>query len=147
MRKAMTILAVLLFINPAPMAAQKSSQESPSSGTNATTSDEIGAGIGIDLARKTLQHHGYNETYLLSLSPGKENIDFETRRIDDNIVLTLTFDKGSKKVVRLSLHVIPNPPTSKSQQVARDIMSIGFEKDGVYSVRLKREARTSKATK
>ena len=127
---------------------QKPASETKPAVEPAAEKSVIVPGIEVEFARKTLRQHGYDKWDLaLAISSRDKNIELDTWRIDDNITLILGFDKRTKKVTKLSLHIEPDHPTRVGQVVVREILEMRFEKDGVYAVKLRRQVRESKTAK
>lgn len=134
-----TALAVADGASPAPAAA---AQEPPPDAKRAVARvaavDVIASGIDVAVARKTLTRHGYDQNYGLALRLRDENTATDTWRIDDEVVLVLGYDKRTQKVTSLSAYFIPDNRPAKGIDVVREVLEMTFEKDGVYSVKLKR---------
>jgi hypothetical protein len=131
---------------PAPTAAaRKPPPEAKVAVGQAAPADVIAPGIDVDAARAMLKRHGVDQKYGLALRQRDENTTSDTWRIDDNVVVVLDYDKRTQKVTSLSAYFIPDYRPTKGGDVVREVLEISFEKDGVYSIKLKR--RPSKGAK
>lgn len=114
---------------------------------SACGAESISPGMSFPTVEETLSKHGYEVDalkYGLAMDTDDKKTALEFCRIDKNITLVLEFETDTKEVLALDLYFFPDQriPKKYHQTVIRRALEIRFEKDGVYTVKLKREPDT-----
>lgn len=110
--------------------------------------EAIAPGMSLADVEKTLNEYGYEVDalkYGLAMDTDDKKTALDFCRIDKNITLVLEFDTDTKEVLALDLYFFPDqriPKLYRQMVVRRRASEIRFEKDGVYTLKLKRERDT-----
>ena len=104
---------------------------------------KIAPGMKFKAVKTALQKHGYEvdaQKYGLAIASEDENKVLDFCRIDADITLVVDYDLRDEVVTALELYFIPDNRTAQTQMVVRAALEIELEKDGVYTLKLKRRA-------
>ncbi len=109
--------------------------------------EKIAPGMKFQAVKTALQKHGYEvdaRKYGLAIISKDQNEVLDFCSIDSDITLVVGYDRRDEVVTALELHFIPDNRTSQTQTVVRSAVEIELEEDGVYTLKLKRQADKAK---
>jgi hypothetical protein len=103
----------------------------------------IGSGARLDVAKATLEKFGYrcSDDFKLAMLPSDKEHGLAFSQLDDHTTLVLGYLLATKVVDSLQLINYPErKPKALRTEVHIALIEIGFEKEGVYLLKIKRNS-------
>ncbi len=113
--------------------------------------ETVEPGTRLDAATEIMRKHGYDvdaRKYGLAMSARDREHALEFCRIDANTTLVMEYRLSNRKIDSLGVEIIPDyAPKSQRRRVSLEVLEIGFEEGGIYTLRLKRQTKHAVSNK
>jgi hypothetical protein len=100
----------------------------------------IGRGTNLATAKDTLHKHGFEmdaAKHGLAMVTNDKRNELTFCALDQNLTLVIEYRRKTKEIQSLAVRVISEyAPKAKRNDVTLNVLEIGFEKGGVYTLKL-----------